>query len=420
MSKVFRETEKQKEATKLLSSPATHIMLYGGSRSGKTFKFIRSMIIRACKTKSRHAILRLNFNHAKTSIWLDTLPKVLDLCFPRLRWKPSGSDYYIKFSNESEIWIAGLDDAKRVEKILGKEYSTLFFNECSQIPYSSITTALTRLAEKNDLRKKAYYDENPPNKKHWSYWQFIKKLDPVENEPLKDDSDYVSMLMNPKDNLQNIDEKYLSILSKLPEKERLRFLLGEFTDDSDGLAYYAFDRDKHVRETTRKLGTIMIGLDFNVMPMCAVVGQYYNRTFHIIDEVYLENSDTPKMCAYLLKHNYAGNVYPDSTGRNRKTSGQSDFDILKNNGFRIQSTINPHQYDRVNNINRLFQENRIIISPKCKKLINDLERVSWKDNKLDQKTDTMLTHISDALGYWCWNVDPITSYEKVMVGSYQK
>ncbi len=82
---VFKKTTIQKRAIKdVLSSPATHCMLYGGSRSGKTFIAIYSLIVRASKYKSRHVVLRLNFNHCKTSIWLDTLPKVLEIAFPNL------------------------------------------------------------------------------------------------------------------------------------------------------------------------------------------------------------------------------------------------------------------------------------------------------------------------------------------------
>jgi phage terminase large subunit len=63
----------------------------------------------------------------------------------------------------------------------------------------------------------------------------------------------------------------------------------------------------------------------------------------------------------------------------------------------------------VNNINRLLRDQRIIIHPRCKKLINDLEKVVWKNDELDQKTDKMLTHISDALGYLCWGIDPLSA-----------
>lgn len=406
----FHLTEKQVEAVSLLSSSARHIMLFGGSRSGKTFLAVRAVIIRASKEKSRHCILRLNFNHIKTSIFLDTLPKVLKLSFPDLSVEWNKTDYYITLPNGSEIWCAGLDDEKRVEKILGKEYSTLYFNECSQIPYKSIQVALTRLAEKNGLTKKAYYDQNPPSKKHWSYWLFEKKLDPVDNVPV-DPSRYASILMNPKDNLENIDPDYITeILDNLPEAQKKRFKDGEFGDDSDGAAYYSFNREIHVSEIDRtyRVGQCSIGSDFNVQPMTSVIGYYVNRKFYVVSEAFLENSDTYKMSSHLISKGFKGaTIFPDSTGANRKTSGISDHTILKNDGFTIHHTRNPLVIDRVNNVNRLLREGRIIIDPSCRKLINDLEKVSWKDGSLDQKTDKMLTHISDALGYWCWAIDPL-------------
>ena len=406
-TQTFRKTKIQAQAVKYLADNYRHIMLYGGSRSGKTFILVRSIIIRALKVKSRHIILRQKFNHVKTSIWLDTLPKVLKVCFPELIVSMSKTDYFVTFPNGSELWVGGLDDAERVEKILGKEYSTIYFNECSQISYAAIQIALTRLAEKNSLINKAYYDENPPTKRHWSYWLFIKGIDPVDNVPI-DNSRYKSFLMNPKDNIENIDQEYIEeILSKLPERERRRFEFGEFLDDSDGSAYYAFNREKHVKEIDRSfhVGQICIGMDFNVNPMTAVVGYYVNETFYVIDEVYLENSDTFKMSDELKRRGYIGDVYPDSTGANRKTSGKSDHLILKEAGFTVKKTHNPIVFDRINNVNRLLTADRLIISPKCKKLIADLEKVVWRDNQLDKKTHPELTHISDALGYWLFAVD---------------
>ena len=93
----------------------------------------------------------------------------------------------------------------------------------------------------------------------------------------------------------------------------------------------------------------------------------------------------------------------------RKTSGKTDFDILKEHGFKIASTYNPLQVDRVNNVNRLFNLNKIIIDKKCKKLIGDLTKVCWKNNKLAQTgNNSHLTHISDCLGYVAWKKMPFT------------
>lgn len=408
MSQNFKLTKKQQEAALLLKGDSRYCMLYGGSRSGKTFYLVRAVIIRASKVKSRHAILRLKFNHVKTSIWFDTLPKVLNLCFPDLKVTWNKTDYFITLPNGSEIWIAGLDDAERVEKILGKEYSTIYFNECSQIPYSSIEKALTRLAEKNELKKKAYFDENPPTKKHWSYWLWVKGVHPDTMEPIAREK-YRCLLMNPEDNIDNIDQDYVTeILDNLSDKEKARFKYGQFSDSDEGQVYYSFQREINVHdiEQSYKQGTLMIGMDFNVNPMTATVGYYVNNIFYVIDELYLPNSDTYKMSAELIKRGYRGaRIYPDSTGKNRKTSGKSDHQILKDDGFTLHDTRNPFVKDRVNNINRLLRDGRIIISPKCKNLIKDLEQVVWKGDDLDDGPEKQLTHISDALGYWCWAID---------------
>jgi len=235
---VFQNTKKQEELQKLLISGAKHIMGFGGSRSGKTFKFVRSILVRAGKAPgSKHAILRSKFNHCKQSIWHDTFPKVV-ATFPDLELDENKDMWYKELPNGSQIWIGGLDDDKRVEKILGNEYSTIFFNECSQIPYHSITTALTRLAENKGLELKAYYDENPPSPHHWSHKVFIEHITPGNKDKKLDPDNYVSLLMNPTDNRENLPPGYIEdILENLPEEKRRRFLLGEWVADIEGAVY---------------------------------------------------------------------------------------------------------------------------------------------------------------------------------------
>src|SRR3990167_955908 len=156
----YTATPRQDDALALLSGPARHVLLYGGSRSGKTFLLVRTLIIRASKCPSRHVSLRKHFAHAKTSIWLDTLPRVMELCFPELarasRW--DRVDHYLQLPNGSEFWIGGLDDRERTEKILGRESATMFFNEAAEMDWERVTIALTRLAQKSGLKNKCFYD----------------------------------------------------------------------------------------------------------------------------------------------------------------------------------------------------------------------------------------------------------------------
>jgi phage terminase large subunit-like protein len=233
---LFQLTPKQKEAVKLTTGPERHILLEGGARSAKTFTFVRNIMLRALKAKnSRHVILRLNSNACHQSVRLDTHAKVMRLCFPEVKFDQHIQDGYDTYPNGSEVWFAGLDDKERVDKILGKEFSTVFFNECSQIPYTSVLTALTRLAQKvPGLKNKAYYDQNPTGTKHWTQRLFKDKIDPISRLALAHPENYAWMRMNPVDNVANIDEEFLAAMEAMPERYRKRFLLGVPMSELDG------------------------------------------------------------------------------------------------------------------------------------------------------------------------------------------
>lgn len=250
-------TPRQIEANRLLASPASNVMLRGGSRSGKTFLLVRAIVQRGLNApESRHAIWRHRLNHVKASIWQDTLPKVMRLCFPSVALDTNESELIATLPNASQVMLGGLDDKARVEKVLGQEYATLYFNESSQIPWPSVETAMSRLAQKvalapeiaaatgrTHLPLKAYFDCNPPSKLHWSYELFRLGLKPGTKEKLADPSDYAEMLINPADNRANLPEKYFGILAGMSEAQRLRFERGEWATEVNGALWSLEDRE---------------------------------------------------------------------------------------------------------------------------------------------------------------------------------
>lgn len=234
-------TARQEEAQAVLASDATHLMLFGGSRSGKTFLIVRNIVMRALKAPdSRHTSLRFRFNAIKSSIILDTFPKVMKLAFPGVKYNLSKTDWFAEFENGSQYWFGGLDDKERTEKILGMEFATIHLNETSQIPFESVGVAVTRLAQQatqiiqgrppSILKPRMYYDCNPPSKAHWSYQVFIQKRDPETKQPLKNPENYASFQINPQDNRENISGEYLQTLEGLSVRLQKRFLKGEFAD----------------------------------------------------------------------------------------------------------------------------------------------------------------------------------------------
>jgi phage terminase large subunit-like protein len=226
----------QERARRLLEGPQRYTCLAGGTRSGKTFLIIRAIVARALKApESRHAILRFHANAARASISLDTLPNVMRLCFPRIKLKEHRQDGFFELPNGARIWIGGLDDKERVEKILGLEYVSIFLNEASQIPYASALVAFTRLAQTiDDVAQRAYVDLNPVAKSHWTHLLFGEKRDPISMQKLADPENYARCFVNPRDNAQNLAPEFIESLARLPERQRKRFYEGLYVDELDG------------------------------------------------------------------------------------------------------------------------------------------------------------------------------------------
>lgn len=250
--KPFRLNDRQATGLTLLAGDQTHTLLYGGARSGKTFLICRTIINRALLVaRSRHLMARFRLVDIEGSIIAETMPKVIELCFPEFvnEIEQKKADRYYLFPNGSEVWWAGLDDKERTEKILGKEFATVYLGECSQIPWASRNMVITRLAQRASgpdprfpgdpahlltLRLKAYYDCNPPLKTHWTHQVFIEKKSPDTRKLLPNPENFNSMLMNPVDNKENLAPEFMNELANLPDRMRKRFLLGQFGEAGEG------------------------------------------------------------------------------------------------------------------------------------------------------------------------------------------
>lgn len=271
MPKSFKVTLKQKEALQVMGSKAMFVMLFGGSRSGKTFIIVRAIVIRALAAAgSRHAILRFRFNHVKASIVRDTFPKVMSLCFPEVTYNIDKTDWFAQFPNGSQIWFGGLDDKERTEKILGQEHATIYLNESSQIIYSSVLLAITRLAQvvtytlegvTKTLRPKMLFDCNPPSQAHWSYKLWIAGVDPETNKPISNPDDYASLKMNPADNSDNLSPVYLKTLQNMPARMKKRFYDGDFASTTENALWNIETIEKWKVDDTPDMQRIIVAVD---------------------------------------------------------------------------------------------------------------------------------------------------------------
>jgi PBSX family phage terminase large subunit len=242
-SVVFKPTTIQRKALSLLKSGAKHILLFGGSRSGKTTVLVMAIIFRALfYAGSRHLICRLRAKDARSSVLQETLLPWLNNTVGTAGYNYLKHESMIRLENGSEIWIGGLGDKEQADKILGHEYNTIYFNEISQLTYAAVTTAYSRLAMRvKGCRNLFLYDCNPGSPLHWAYKIFVLKKTFLTGEPLEKADLYTSMILNPEDNRDNLLEDYISdILDVLPEKQKARFRDGLWVK-AEGVIYEKFD-----------------------------------------------------------------------------------------------------------------------------------------------------------------------------------
>jgi len=175
-----------------------------------------------------------------------------------------------------------------------------------------------------------------------------------------------------------------------------------------GIIYYGFKREESVARHTDDIGVIHVGMDFNIDPMSAVLMARHDDTLHVFDEIVLFGSNTDEMVDE-IRQRYGRQsrviIYPDPASRQRKTSagGRTDLSILQNAGFEVRAKTSHSQIrDRINAVNaRLLSSDgkrRLYVDPKCKKVIESLERHTYKEGTSQPEKDGF-DHMNDALGY---------------------
>ena len=284
---VFKPTAIQRNALSLLKSGAKHILLFGGSRSGKTTVLVMAIIYRALRfAGSRHLICRYRAKDARSSVLRETLIPWLDNTIGKGGYKYLAHESMITLFNGSEIWIGGLGDKEQADKILGHEYNTIYFNEISQLSYAAVTTAYSRLAMRIEgCRNLFFYDCNPGSPLHWAYKIFVLKKTFLSGDPLEKPELYQSMLLNPKDNCENLPEDYISdILDTLPEKQKARFRDGQWVK-AEGVIYDRFDESMIVKvsELPERFDRYAAGQDFGLNITFVKIGWLGDVIFVLAD-----------------------------------------------------------------------------------------------------------------------------------------
>lgn len=369
--------------------------LVGGFGSGKSY-------IGTLKTVSK----LMEYPSVNVAYYLPTYRLIKDIAIPRFKeildlhnisYTLNKQDFVFEtpFGN---IIMRSMSDP---EFIVGYEVGYSLIDEADLLPTDKMNTVFIKVVARNrkplpDGSANCLDFVSTPEGFKFLWKFFVKK---------KTDKKKI-IRAKTSDNKTLPDSYFETLFDEYSEQQIEAYLNGEFVNLTSGTVYRNFDRDENHSDRTIRNGDVLhIGMDFNITNMSAVINVFDAEVKTAVAEI-INVYDTSEMITK-IKELYSGYnivIYPDASGKNRKTSGKSDVKLLKQAGFKVRTlTKNPFVRDRVNAVNSAFcnnkgERNYFVNSNLCPSFAEALEQQVYKNGDPDKTGG--FDHVNDAAGYF--------------------
>lgn len=370
-----------------------------GRRFGKSHIAIRELAKFASQPDQLVWLVAPTYKQAKQIVWRKIKRRLTDL-----NWvaKANETELTLELVNGSIIALKGADN---YDSLRGVGLNFLVIDEAADIDPSAWSETLRPTL--SDTAGAALFLGTPKG-----YNWFKELYDRAKTLPNWQTFQYTSI-----DGGRIPPEEIEAARQELDERTFRQEYLASFEKYSGVIAYAFGEHNYKAAPDIQPHTQLIIGMDFNIMPMSAAVLLRTPQGLHQIDEIVLNTSTTTEMIDE-IKTRYPKNpitVFPDPAGVQRKTSanGNTDIKLLEMAGFTVRyHRQHPQVKDRINAANSLFYcrddgTTRFYIDPKCKHTVKSLLNYSYKqDSQVPDKG--VYDHAFDALTYAIEFLFPIT------------
>lgn len=380
-------TEQQKY---VLNSGKRFACVVAGRRGGKSYMSIASLAQHARHPNSLCVYVAPTHQMCRQIMWKPLKNMLLDK-----RWvkKVNESNLELELVNGSIIMLRSADNPDRLR---GISISHCVIDEAADIAeetwYEVIRPALA------DQQGSALIISTPKGK-GW-LWDLFSRF--------KNNDDWLCHSYTTAEGGIVLEEEIENARQTMGEREFKQEFLAEWVDFANRVYYAMTDANIVSMPQPQDARTpLHIGLDHNIDPGVAVIAFQHSGGFHVFDEIEMYGTNTHEIVAE-IERRYPSRkkfAYPDASGAQRRTSanGITDHIILKNAGYELRvGSVNPAVADRIAAVNSAFRSMdgtiRLTIDPKCRKLLECLEKQVYKDGTRQPSKDGF-DHMNDALGY---------------------
>lgn len=418
------------------------VLAVGDRRAGKTFITVICLIAFAIELPRLRGTSSIAWVVSKSYQERDEIEKVITDWIPDDWYTPRRAPEY-RYIFKNGAVVKNLS-AKDPESLRRGRADCILYNEAQKMPVEALENGIYGTADVGGL---AIIAANPPRRKigEWLlrlkeavdesrvggvlFFQMSSKDSVSLVKPARERVGAIVRLLNPRGAAADDDGLFLPIGDKAYEKFDGKRHLQAVPELAVGTEPEVGELPDVTMELVRKkvFGKFEYfgGADFQGTPWNAAValrayGDKKSPVYHVVaeflkegweddllDEIAFSKTFTPENTVWVGD---ASGTWQDA----HHSRGRVSFDIFKARRWRIvpptlkksdrgEHPRNPNVLDRVNLVNRLLVEDRLFIDPvACKRLAEAMRECDWKNDKPRGKH----AHITDALGYALWWIEP--------------
>lgn len=348
----------------------------GSAGSAKSYFITQKLIIRCCNEKIKVLVCRrygTTLRNTCFSLFKDIIAKWKLTPYLKIR----ETDFNIRFPNGSEIIFMGLDEETKLLSL--NNIGAIFIEEAFEVPKPIVEQLNLRMRGTN-ANQQIYMAFNPISKNHWLY-DFCEINPPTS---------FVYTHSTYKDN-PFLNEAYIKELDEMekrnPSKYRV-FGRGEWGVDAEGLVITNWRAEEFDPMALAAAGLEhRAGMDLGWVDKSAIIDTLYdkqNKTIYVFNEFYRSGCQLSDLVVMMKDMNLRKTkVYVDA-------AEPRSIQFFKNEGLNAVACAKGK--DSVKAGLMFLQDNLIIVHPRCKSFITELENFSYKKSKQTGEWTSETTH----------------------------
>ena len=348
----------------------------GSAGSAKSYFITQKLIIRALNEKIKILVCRrygTTLRNTCFSLFKDILAKWKLTEYVKIR----ETDFTIRFPNGSEIIFMGLDEETKLLSL--NNIGAIFIEEAYEVPKPIVEQLNLRLRG-NTENQQILMAWNPINRNHWLY-DFCEVNPPQSFIYL-----HSTFRDNPFLNAQYIKELE-EMYTRNPARARI-FCDGLWGVDAEGLVITNWqEKGFNPMELAAQGLEHRAGMDLGWIDKSAIIDTLYDRdnhTIYVFNEFYKSGCQLSELATAIKDMNlHRTKVFVDA-------AEPRSIQFFKNEGIRAEACAKGK--DSVKAGLMFLQDNLIVVHPKCRNFINELENFSYIKSKQTGEWTEDTTH----------------------------